>query len=247
MKYLTVIIFCAFLTACGQDGDRIAAFPNSVGATGNSGAVGATGATGSQGSAGVQGNPGSNGNNGSNGSNGAPGTSGAAGAAGLGSIPGISCAVYNLPTYSNSTTLPEAFIGNAIVGTFILSAFNIPNSLAVNGFPGMPAAIQTVVGFDGYALDCDGYINITTSGDDYVFQLLSDDGSELRINDVIVISNQGVHAPSSVTSAATHLDRGLNKINIVYFQGPLTQIALQLSMSGPNLANEVVPALAYTH
>ena len=169
------------------------------------------------------------------------------GQAGLGSTPGLSCAVYNLPSYSTSTSLPAAFIGNAIVGTFILPAFNIPVSTATNGFPGMPSAIQNVVGFDGYALDCDGYINISTSGDNYVFQLLSDDGSELRINDSIVISNQGLHAAVSVTSSAIHLDRGLNKINIVYYQGPLTQIALQLSMAGPNQVNAVIPASAYSH
>ena len=235
---LTLLSATFFFAACGKDVSETKLIPGPQGATGD---TGATGADGAQGPAGQNGTDGTNGTNGTNGSNGSDG------AAGLGATPGISCAVYNLPSYSGSTTLPEAFIGNAIVGNFILPAFNIPSSLATNGFPGMPAAIQNVVGFDGYALDCDGYLNIVTSGDDYVFQLLSDDGAELRINDVIVVSNQGEHAPSSVTSSAIHLDRGLNKINIVYFQGPLTQIALQLSMSGPNLSNEVIPASLYTH
>lgn len=256
MKYLVLISFCVFLASCGKDVDKAELTPGAtgaVGATGANGADGATGstgvsgATGTTGAAGKNGTNGSNGTNGTNGSNGSNGTNGSNGSPGLGEIPGISCAVHDLPNYNGSTTLPGAFIGNQILGTFVLPAFNIPDSQASLGFPGMPTALQNLVGTDGYALDCDGYINIATSGDNYVFQLLSDDGSELRINDAIVLSNQGQHAPSSTISVQVHLDRGLNKINIVYYQGPLTQIALQLSLAGPNLPNAVVPASAYTH
>ena len=182
------------------------------------------------------------------------GTPGAAGADGLDAfLPGLSCAVHNLPSWDGSTSLPQAFIGNAIVGTFTLPALNIGDSQASAGFPGMPSSIRTLVGDEGYALDCSGYISIPSTGQ-YTFKLLSDDGSAMWIENQLVISNQGLHAPSSVTSASTLLLRGPNRINVVYYQGPYTQIALELKWSSAAgvdgssaLAEAVVPAAALTH
>lgn len=178
-----------------------------------------------------------------NGSNGATGPQGPAGSNSF--SPGLSCDVHNLPSWDGSTTLPQALVGNPLVGNFTLPNFSVPDSQASLGFPGMPANLQSIVGVEGYILDCAGYINVPTSGV-YTFRLLSDDGSILVINNSSVVQNQGLHAPSSVTNTVT-LYKGANHLNIVYYQGPLTQIALQLNWSGPNLADQIVPSSAFSH
>jgi len=159
---------------------------------------------------------------------------------------GLRCDVYDINSWSSSTRLPDLFVGSALKGTYNMARINVPNSPSSAGFPGMPASIQNLVGLEGYALDCAGYLTVPTSGD-YQFKLLSDDGSELRINDALIIDNQGLHAPTSVTSSVVRLNKGLNRINVVYYQGPHSQIALELKMKGPNFVEQVVPANLLSH
>lgn len=215
---------------------------------------------------GVNGSPGANGTNGTNGTNGQNGQNGQNGTNGVDGddafTPGLSCDVHNLPSWDGSSSLPQVFVGHPTVGTFSLAALNIPNTSQNSSghllFPGMPSSIQHPVagpaadgaGYvaeQGYALDCTGYLNVPTSGT-YTLNLLSDDGSELRLNNqtVATINNQGLHAPQTV-SATVQLDKGPNKINVTYYQGPYSQIALELSMSGPNYPQQVVPAALLTH
>lgn len=160
--------------------------------------------------------------------------------------PGLICDVYDINGWNSSTSLPALFVGSALKGSFTLNNFNVPDSQSSQGFPGMPTELQNKVGLEGYALDCAGYLSVPTSGD-YVFKLLSDDGSELRIEDNLIINNQGLHAPQTVTSSATRLNKGPNRINVVYYQGPHTQIALELKWKGPNLTEAVVPTSVFTH
>jgi hypothetical protein len=192
----------------------------------------ANGAIGPQGAVGPQGQAGRDGLNGKNGEDAIR--------------PGLSCNLHDLRSWDKNTSLPQALANNPAIGNFILPNLNIPDSQAVNGFPGMPKALQDLVGIEGYALDCNGYLNIQTSGQ-HTLKLLSDDGSRLSIeDDYLVIENQGLHAP--VTKSITgNLNRGQNKINVVYYQGPVTQIALELRLSGPNTLEAVVPASAFTH
>lgn len=109
----------------------------------------------------------------------------------------------------------------------------------------MPANLQAIVGTEGYLLDCNGYLFVPTTGV-YSFKLLSDDGVKMYIEDNPVIEDQGIHPPTTMAGSA-QLERGYNRINIIYFQGPKTQIALQLKWSGPNLAEQVVPAANFSH
>lgn len=184
---------------------------------------------------------------GSNGADGEDGSDGINGTNGLDAFtPGMSCDVYDIASWDGNSSLPAMFVGANLKGNFTLANFSVPDSQSSAGFPGMPAALQNKVGLEGYALDCAGYLNVPTSGD-YVFKLLSDDGSELRIEDNLIIANQGLHAPATVTSATTRLNKGPNRINVVYYQGPHTQIALELKWKGPNLSEAIVPASKLTH
>lgn len=158
---------------------------------------------------------------------------------------GLVAQVHNLPAWDN-VTLPELFVGNPTLGTFVLQNLNVGDSQASGGFPGMPTALQNLVGYDGYSLDINGYIDVPTTGN-YVFELMSDDGAILLINDQVIISDDSLHAPHAVNSAVIRLNAGLNRINVIYYQGPYSQIALKLSWTGPNLAKQVVPSTALSH
>lgn len=159
--------------------------------------------------------------------------------------PGLNCQLHDLKNWNNNTSLPEVLKNNTPVGNFVLANLSVPDSQSSQGFPGMPSNLQSIVGLEGYALDCYAYLNVTTSGE-HTFKLLSDDGSALFINGQLVIDNQGLHAPKTVT-AKTILHRGPNKINVVYYQGPHTQIALELKMSGTNTSEQVIPSTLYRH
>lgn len=179
--------------------------------------------------------------------NGQPGRDGLNGLDGEDAIrPGLSCNLHDLKNWDKKTSLPEALANNPVVGNFVLANLSVGDSPSSAGFPGMPKALQDKVGLEGYALDCNGYLNIKTSGE-HTLKLLSDDGSRLSIeDDYLVIENQGLQAPTS-KSKTDNLNRGQNKINVVYFQGPHTQIALELKISGPNTTEAVIPASEFTH
>jgi len=225
----------------GEDGKSCTVTPAAGGANvkcGNgspvfiaNGAAGPAGTPGTPGAPGAAGQPGRDGLNGQDGEDAVQ--------------PGLSCNLHNLASWDGNTTLPQALANNPPVGNFLLANFSVPDSQASLGFPGMPAALRALVGNEGYALDCYGYLNVATSGQ-HTFKLLSDDGSRLVIEQAVVIQNQGLHAPATV-SASLELQRGPNKINVTYYQGPYTQIALELKWSGPNTAEQVVPASAFTH
>lgn len=215
----------------GKNGTSCTAVPASGGANitcGNNSHVFLT--NGAQGPAGTNGTNGRDGLNGTNGEDAIQ--------------PGVSCNVHNLANYDGNTSLPQALVNNPVIGTFTLPNFSVGDSQASTGFPGMPADLQNQVGYDGYALDCSGYLNVPTTGT-YAFSLFSDDGSYLAIEDQVVIENQGLHAPSAKSGSAD-LYRGPNRINVVYYQGPYSQIALQLNWSGPNTTSQVVPAANFT-
>jgi hypothetical protein len=66
----------------------------------------------------------------------------------------------------------------------------------------------------------------------YKFRLLSDDGSKLYIDSILIIDNDGTHAPKSITGEI-YLSPGTYPIRVDYFQGPKMQIALQLFVTLP--------------
>ena len=66
----------------------------------------------------------------------------------------------------------------------------------------------------------------------YYERLTSDDGSQLFIDDQLVIDNDGNHPP--ITRHGTvELSAGRHQLRIVYFQGIREELALQLFVSPP--------------
>jgi len=160
--------------------------------------------------------------------------------------PGLLCNVHNLSNWNGVTNMISVLSASVPVGSFILPNLSVGNSLAANGFPGMPAELQSLVGLDGYALDCTGYITIDTSGM-YTFSMLTDDGVRLMIDNNVIINSPQLQAPTERTAKSVELQKGRRSFNVIYYQGPMTQIALRLNYSGPLLLNQVVPASVLSH
>ena len=85
--------------------------------------------------------------------------------------------------------------------------------------------------FKWFGVQYRGVLSIREAGP-YRFRLLSDDGSKLYIDDVLVIDNDGVHDVKSETGEV-FLSAGTHTIRVDYFQGPKKMIALQLFVTPP--------------
>ncbi|MGL4335372.1 MAG: PA14 domain-containing protein [Turicibacter sp.] len=165
-----------------------------------------------------------------NGTNGVNGTNGADGADAI--QPGLLCKVYDSRSVDRSEGLFKILNNATPKFEKVINQLDIPDSPSASGFPKFTAAERALVGDEDYALDCDGFLNVPVSGS-YQFKMLSDDGSKLVINNNTLINMDQLQSPTVGTSNVVTLFKGPNKINVIYFQGPHSQIALKLDWSGP--------------
>ena len=140
--------------------------------------------------------------------------------------------VYELS--SGASQLPD-FWNLEPVGSIYTDTLNVVEQDIVNveGIPGVTRN-NTWFGVDYY-----GEFFIAKPGD-YLFELQSDDGSRLEIDNQPVIDLDGVHQ-ADVKSAHIHLAAGRHTIHVPYFQGPPTSLALMLASSRP--ANRCGPSI----
>lgn len=170
---------------------------------------------------------------GNDGFTGATGSQGPAGVNGNGYLPGLACNVYSVLASDERGTISW----NALLteGTLkfstVLSGFNVPNESSNSVFASFTAAQQALIGTTNYALDCSGLIDVPASGT-YNIMLASDDGSQVVIDNTVIDNMPQLQAMSSVTHSV-YLYAGLHRINVMYFQGPPTNLGLQLSWKGP--------------
>jgi hypothetical protein len=112
----------------------------------------------------------------------------------------------------NWTSMPE-FTGT--VGNFTLA----------------PRTQEDYFNFEFY-----GYLYINNPGT-YNFRTISDDGSRLQIDNVVVVNNDGVHGNRTITSATQTLNSGSHEINLKYFEYDGTQ-TLIVQYYGPDSGNK---------
>lgn len=182
-----------------------------------------------------------------------PGTSitGPQGNAGNGYAAGMLCDVYAIKaTDENGTVNWNTLLSDgALKFSAVLTNFNVPNQSSNDIFANFTAAQQALIGPTNYALDCSGLLNVPETGS-YTFTLGSDDGSEFALDNNVVINMPQLQSYATKT-ATVNLFAGQHKVNILYFQGPATNIGLQLSYSGPSnqgLGSSVlIPSSAFTH
>ena len=135
---------------------------------------------------------------------------------------GLRGAIYHL--HPDTERLPD-FRKMKPKGTIYTSSLNIPPQNFKAGFPGVTKR------FEWFAIVYTGRFWIAAPGI-YNFDLISDDGSKLWIDDQLVIDNDGQH-PAVEVSNTVDLNGGIHAIRVEYFQGPRMDVALILRVAGP--------------
>jgi hypothetical protein len=102
-----------------------------------------------------------------------------------------------------------------------------------SGFPGVPGGRN-----EWFQIMYEGDLVTSRSGA-HRFEVLSDDGSRLFIDDHLVVENDGRHPPTSARGAIV-LQPGKHRIRVGYFQGPRFEIALQLFVTPPDGARQIL-------
>ena len=110
-------------------------------------------------------------------------------------------------------------------GTVYTASLNVPPQDFKIGFPGLTDR------FEWFAIDYTGRFWVQSPGV-YRFNLMSDDGSRLWIDDRPVINNDGVHPPRQM-QGQVELAAGIHRIEVAYFQGPRFVVALVLQVAPP--------------
>ncbi len=130
-----------------------------------------------------------------------------------------------LPDYTQLKPVADVF----------MATIDIPTRSFTEGFPNVPELKEW------FSIDFRGFLLISTPGD-YQFRIVSDDGSKLFLNNQLVIDNDGTHGTKSVSSSVMHFENGNVPLNLPYFQGPGSEIALQLFYKGPGVSEwTIVP------
>lgn len=133
----------------------------------------------------------------------------------------------------NTPRLPD-FSTLTPIGTLFTSDINISPRSFTDPFPGVPSNR-----FEWFGVRYQGPLTILAEGD-YKFRTVSDDGSKVFIDNVLVVNHDGQHAPSSSNTATVNLTKGVHTLRVEYFQGPATQIALQVFGNKVGLAEKIL-------
>ena len=94
---------------------------------------------------------------------------------------------------------------------------------------------------DQYGFSFTGYINVPADGQ-YTFYTTSDDGSSLYIDNVLTVSNDGLH-DATERSGTIGLKAGKHAINGLFFEQTFGQV-FTVSYEGVGISKQVIPATA---
>jgi len=134
-----------------------------------------------------------------------------------GSVQGLVGNVYSLPV--NTPLLPNFDLMTPL-SIIVAPNLDVPNRAFDTGFPGVPDLVE----WFGIKFTAKIYVPAAC---DCEFKMTSDDGSNLYVDGVRIIDNDGTHAVATKTGTV-HLAAGFHDFRVDYFQGPRWYIALQL-------------------
>lgn len=110
---------------------------------------------------------------------------------------------------------------------------NIADQAASDGFAGTDYA-------NNFAIRLNGSLNITTSAE-YELCLNSDDGSQLLLENTLVVDNDGVKDGAAEACGLVFLEAGEYQVAIHYFQADGDRLALQFAWSQDGGDKALVP------
>ena len=97
---------------------------------------------------------------------------------------------------------------------------------------------------ENFAFKFTGYIYVPKDGI-YTFSTLSDDGSDLYIDDALVVDNGNNHGMSE-SSGNIALAAGQHSITVTYFQGG-GSYGLEVRYAGGGITKQLIPASVLSH
>jgi outer membrane protein OmpA-like peptidoglycan-associated protein len=132
---------------------------------------------------------------------------------------------------SGEARMPADLDLRKIEGTIYTDRIDVPVRSFTEGFPGITKR------FEWFGVLYTGRFYVDVPGD-YRWSLQSDDGSRLWIDGKPVIDNDGVHG-FRPAGGSIDLPAGPHDMKLWYFQGPPTEIGLQLSVTPPGGAKKI--------
>ena len=93
---------------------------------------------------------------------------------------------------------------------------------------------------DHFAFRFNAWVDVPATGD-WTFYTSSDDGSQLFIDQVLVVDNDGLHANQERSGTVTGLTAGIHEIEVSFFERTGQQI-LDVSWQGPGVPKTQIPA-----
>ncbi len=130
--------------------------------------------------------------------------------------------IYYLAT--GTRALPDFGTMNP-VGSIYTRSINVPNQSFTKGFPGVTDR------FEWFGIRYTASFRVDQPGQ-YQFRCYSDDGTKLWVDSQMIINNDGTH-PARNKTGGIYLNPGVHNIQLDYFQGPRTMVALQFFMTPP--------------
>lgn len=161
----------------------------------------------------------------------------------------ILAVVYQIPTTANRIPNFSNEAEAKKVTTVCLDKYAVAPRNFSEGFPDVPQL------FEYFALQTTTKLVIKEEGS-YTFQLNSDDGSRLILNEQLLIDNDGLHQALGTSpedsqtmgqkEASLSLKAGEYPLKLDYFQGPKFRLALELKWKKPGATSfEYVPREAF--
>jgi hypothetical protein len=138
--------------------------------------------------------------------------------------------LYEIPT--GAQKLP-ALATIAPKGYLFDSKLDIASQAMTGGFPGIDPARNT-----DFAIRFEAPLVVGTEAD-YTFGILSDDGSQVFIDDTLIVDDDGSHG-ATLKTGPVHLVVGTHALRVDYFQGT-GQVALRLLCDKGATATDVCP------
>lgn len=97
---------------------------------------------------------------------------------------------------------------------------------------------------DRYAFIYEGFINIPSSGN-YRFSTQTDEGSRMWVNNQLVVSNDGVHTCTKITSGTINLTAGWYPVRVEYFENGGAE-CFTIRWIRPGMNEATIPSSAFT-
>ncbi|HTJ43251.1 MAG TPA: OmpA family protein [Kofleriaceae bacterium] len=131
--------------------------------------------------------------------------------------------IYELP--EGTDHMPEDLSKMPVMGVIYTDRLDVPPRSFEEGFPGVTDR------YEWFGIVYTGTLQIDTPGT-YAWHSITDDGIILWIDGKEVMRNDSIHAPADANGEVT-LAKGTHSMKVWYFQGPASQIALQLFVTIP--------------